>query len=288
MGRRLRLASAGLAISAVVGACGSSTPSVPGVPTTAATAPMVSSTDAGVRPHFDTVACPEDVTSDVVVSVSCGFLTVLEDRSKVNGRTIRVFVVRLDPPGGTTTRDPVVILGHLASQDGYGAMAAGGQRTHRVEYLIDPRGIGHSQPSLDCPEVVAAGPALAGLRLRDAARRTTTLAAVKACHDRLVGQRIDLDAYGLAANAEDLEDLRTTLGIASWNLITNGSASRLAFEVARRYPIGIRSLFIDSPSLPEPNLRRSGRQLSISRSRGWSQCAPPKRPVRATIRTPTR
>ena len=149
-------------------------------------------------------------------------------------------------------------------------MAAGGQRTHQVEYLIDPRGIGHSEPSLDCPEVVAAGPALAGLRLRDAARRTTTLAAVKACHDRLVGQRIDLDAYGLAANAEDLEDLRTTLGIVSWNLITNGSASRLAFEVARRYPIGIRSLFINSPSLPEPKSRddRAGSSRSLDLAAG--------------------
>jgi pimeloyl-ACP methyl ester carboxylesterase len=247
---------------------------VTAVPTTVAKAPNVSSAEAGVRPHFDAVACPDDVTSDVVVSLSCGYLTVLEDRSRPNGRTIQVFVVRLDPPGGTTTADPVVILGHLASQDGYGAMAAGGQRTHRVEYLIDPRGIGHSQPSLDCPEVVAAGPALAGLRLRDAARRATTLGAVRACHDRLVSQGIDLGAYGLAANAEDLEDLRTTLGIASWNLITNGSASRLAFEVAGRYPMGLRSLFIDSPSLPEPNLATIGPvALDLSISRLVAMCA---------------
>ena len=136
-------------------------------------------------------------------------------------------------------------------------MAAGGQRTHRVEFLIDPRGIGHSQPSLDCPEVAAAGPSLAGLRLRDAARRTMTLAAVNACHDRLVGQGIDPAAYGLAANAADIEDLRIALG-SPLEPHPLGSASRLAFEVARRYPFGLRSLFIDSPSLPEPDFLTIG------------------------------
>ena len=135
-----------------------------------------------------------------------------------------------------TTKTYIVILGHLASQDGYGAMAAGGQRTHRVEYLIDPRGIGHSEPHLTVRR--SSQP----VRTRRVFACETQLGgprhslAVKACHDRLVGQGIDLGAYGLAANAEDLEDLRTTLGIGSWNLITNGSASRLAFEVARRYP----------------------------------------------------
>ena len=132
-------------------------------------------------------------------------------------------------------------------------MAAAGQRTNRVEYLLDPRGIGHSIPSLDCPEVAAAGADLVGLRQRDPARRDTLLSAVRACHDRLTGQGIDPAAYDLTANAQDIEDLRTTLGIASWNLISNGSASRLAFEVARRFPGGLRSVFIDSPSLPDPD-----------------------------------
>ena len=187
------------------------------------------------------------------MTVSCGFLTVLEDRSGASAGTIDIFVLRIEPPGGTTTEDPILVLGHLASQDGYGAMAAAGQRTNRVEYLLDPRGIGHSIPSLDCPEVAAAGADLVGLRQRDPARRDTLLSAVRACHDRLTGQGIDPAAYDLTANAQDIEDLRTTLGIASWNLISNGSASRLAFEVARRFPGGLRSVFIDSPSLPDPD-----------------------------------
>src|SRR5207249_3347679 len=102
-------------------------------------------------PSFDAAPCPDDVTNQVVISSSCGFLTVLEDRSKPAGRTVQLFVARFDPPGGTTTVDPVVTLGHLASQNDYGGMSPAGQRTHRVLYLLDPRGIGHSKPSLDCP-----------------------------------------------------------------------------------------------------------------------------------------
>jgi pimeloyl-ACP methyl ester carboxylesterase len=210
----------------------------------------------------------------VVVAVSCGYLTVLEDRSRPDGRTIQVFVVRIEPPGGTTTPDPVLALGHLASQDGYGSMTGAAERTHRIEYLIDPRGIGHSKPSLDCPEVAAAGPALAGLRLSDSARTAMLLDAVRACRDRLVGQGIDLAAYDLAANAADIEDLRTALAIKRWNLLTTGDASRLALEVAHRYPAGIRSLFIDSPSLPTPDFLTIGpTALDLAISRLVAACA---------------
>jgi pimeloyl-ACP methyl ester carboxylesterase len=236
-------------------------------------APSAASAGA-FRPSFDAAPCPDDVTNEVLTPATCGFLTVLEDRSKPDGRTIQLFVARLDPPGGTTTVDPVINLGDLASLDDYAGMSPVAQRTHRVLYLLDPRGIGHSTPALDCPEVPAVGPELAGFRLRDPARRTILLDAVAACHDRLVGQGIDLAAYDIAANANDLEDLRTTLGIASWNLMTDGSASRLAFEVARRFPQGLRSLIIDSPSLPTPDFLTIGpAALDLAISRIVAACA---------------
>jgi pimeloyl-ACP methyl ester carboxylesterase len=236
--------------SAIVLAC-ASTPQVPAPTPTSDVAQLP--TSAPSHATFAASACPDDVTSQVVVPVTCGFLTVPEDRGKPDGGTVQVFVVRFDPPGGTTTADPVIVLGHLATQDGYGDMASAGQRTHRVEYLIDPRGIGHSTPSLDCPEVALVASPAAGLRLRDAARTTLLTTAIAACHDRLVGQGINLSAYGLAAQAADIDDLRTAFGLGNWNLMTNGDASRLAFEVSRRYPDGLRSLMIDSPSLPSPD-----------------------------------
>lgn len=270
----IRMAAFGLATALIVEACGSTAPSVATAAPASGTASPSVPAETVFRPHFAATPCPDDVTSDVVVAVSCGYLTVLEDRTRPDGQTIQVFVVRIEPPGGTTTPDPVLALGHLASQDGYGSMTGAAERTHRIEYLIDPRGIGHSKPSLDCPEVAAAGPVLAGLRLSDSARTAMLLDAVRACHDRLVGQGIDLAAYDLAANAADIEDLRTTLAIKRWNLLTTGDASRLALEVARRYPAGIRSLFIDSPSLPAPDFLTIGpTALDLSISRLVTACA---------------
>lgn len=244
-----------LAVVLLIAGCSAVPPT--GVPSTT---PKSTAPTSGLPfvPTFAKQSCPDDVTANVVIPVSCGYVTVLEDRSKPAGRTIQLFVARFDPPGGTTTLDPVITLGHLASQDGYGDMGGGGQRTHRVLYLVDPRGIGHSTPSLDCPEVPLVGPQLAGLRLRDPARNAILIGAVTACHDRLVAQGVALEAYDLAANAADLEDIRKALGISQWNLMTNGDASRLAFEVARRYPAGLRSLIVDSPSLPSPDFLTIG------------------------------
>jgi pimeloyl-ACP methyl ester carboxylesterase len=220
--------------------------------------PSAPASQAAFAPTFAAAPCPDDVSTNVVIGVTCGFVTVLEDRSQPAGRTIQLFVAHFDPPGGTSTPDPIITLGHLASQDGYGEMSGGGQRTHRIQYLTDPRGVGHSQPSLACPEVPEIGPDLTALRLRDPARAELLRSAVKACHDRLVGQGIQLADYDLAANAADLDDIRAALGIRKWNLMTNGDASRIAFEVARRYPNGLRSLIVDSPSLPSPDFLTDG------------------------------
>jgi pimeloyl-ACP methyl ester carboxylesterase len=252
VGRRL---FASIVVAALVtAACDTAVPSLP-APSSGHPA---SSSPAAFNPTFAEAPCPEDVSANVVIGVTCGFVTVLENRSQPAGRTIQLFVARFDPPGGTSTPDPIITLGHLASQDGYGEMSGGGQRTHRLQYLTDPRGVGHSIPSLDCPEVPAVGPELAGFRLRDPARAEILRKAVAACHDRLVGQGITLADYDLAANAADLDDIRVALGLKQWNLMTNGDASRVAFEVARGYPAGLRSLIIDSPSLPSPDFLTVG------------------------------
>lgn len=239
----------------LLAACGPSTMSAPAsAAATGAGATTSPFAAPAFTPVFASAPCPEDIIAVVVDPPACGYLTVLEDRSRPTGRTIRIFVARIDPPGGTTTPDPMLGLGgSLGEQVEYGGVAPGAARTHRQLYVVDMRGIGHSEPGLDCPEVRAAGPALAGLPLADPAHRTTLVAAVRACHDRLTGAGIDLAAYDLAADAADLEDLRTTLGIARWNVGANGTSSRIGFELAARYPDGIRAMYADSPALPAPD-----------------------------------
>ncbi len=131
------------------------------------------------RPTFEKVACPADVTDEIIYVATCGYLHVLEDRSKPDGRTIELFVIRIEPPGGTATPDPILVLTNLGERIGYAGVSATGQRTHRVTYVLDTRGVGHSEPSLDCPEVLAAGPALVGLRLGDTDHRVALAATAQ-------------------------------------------------------------------------------------------------------------
>jgi len=202
-------------ISALVmsGCASSPTPQ----PSSSAVNPTTAPTAADAfRPRFEAAPCPDDVSGAVVYSISCGYLTALEDRSQPAGRTVRVFVVKIDPPGGTTTPDPMIVVSDrtFGALPDYGGLCC---RMHRVEYVVDPRGSTHSQPSLDCPEVEAVSPKLVALRLGDPANASILREAVQACHDRLVGQGIDLSAYDVAADAADIEDLRVAVGIERWN-----------------------------------------------------------------------
>ena len=88
--------------------------------------------------------------------------------------------------------------------------------------------------------------------------RPAFLDAVAVCHDRLVAQGVDLSAYNLANSAADAEELRLALGIEEWNLITLGSASRISFEIIRRYPEHIRAAVFDSPDVPQVDLFSEG------------------------------
>ena len=226
------------------GACGSNpTPK----PSSAAVPDETVATPATFTPTFAAAPCPDDVSGEVVYSISCGYLTVLEDRSRPAGRTVRGFVVRIDPPGGTTTPDPMVMVGdgNFGSRPDYGGL---GGRMHRVEYVIDRRGSAHSEPNLDCPEVTTVSPTLAGLRFGDPAHAASLHDAVGACHDRLTSQGIDVAAFDLAAGAADVEDLRVVLGIGRWNAIAYGTSSRQAFEVGLySRPVSARSSSIRRP-----------------------------------------
>jgi pimeloyl-ACP methyl ester carboxylesterase len=224
---------------------------------------------AGFRPTFQQTPCPTEITTVVLTSVSCGFLTVLEDRSDPEGRTIRLLVTRIQPPGGNPSPDPVLTLGiDLGDTPDYAGFAPGAQRYNRELILLDQRGTGHSEPTLGCPEVASIGELLVGKRLSDPAARQDLRSAVESCHARLTSEGVELAAYNLAENAADVEDLRRALEFDLWNIASYGSASRVALEVARRFPGNIRAMWLDTPQFPEVDeltLGIDGTRLALQR-----------------------
>ena len=201
------------------------------------------------HPAFESAPCPDDVTAVLVVPVSCGYLTVLEDRSGGSGRTIRLFITKVEPAGGHPAPDPVAILVHdIGSWPEYGGLSP---HFNREVYIIDGRGSGHSEPSLACPEVERLAPSLLEVSISDPGARGDLTDAVRACRDRLSGQGIDLSAYTIEQMAADVEDLRQALGIDTWNLQSWTSSARVMLEVMKDYPEHIRTSVLISPEFPQ-------------------------------------
>jgi pimeloyl-ACP methyl ester carboxylesterase len=165
---------------------------------------------------------------------------------------LRLFVVRFLPPDERPRPDPVLIVGgDIGALPDYGGLQAEAARLHRVVYVLEQRGVGHSRPELSCPEVDRVSSQGLVEPTNDPALRRRFMAAVGECRSRLAADGIEPQDFDLAAMAADVEDLRRALRISSWNLAAYGSMSRLALEVIREYPDQVRAAYLDSPQFPQ-------------------------------------
>jgi pimeloyl-ACP methyl ester carboxylesterase len=111
--------------------------------------------------------------------------------------------------------------------------------------IFDQRGVGLSEPALECPEWEQAL-----YDLLDEPDPNVTLQAgfdaMMACRDRLVSEGHTLSAYTTRQNAADVDGLRVALGYDQVNLYGGSYGSLLAQAVMRDHPEGIRSVVMNS------------------------------------------
>ena len=193
-------------------------------------------------------------------SVTCGYVSVPADHSNPQGARIRLAVVIFKNPNAHRAPDPVIFLqggpGGRVIQDFAPAMITGtnpsnGQISLPIQFgahdliMVDQRGTGFSQPSLQCPEVV-------NLQYQTDVSLTAQQQAdeqnqqLGVCHKRLVGQGINLNEYTSLSDAADIHDLISALGYKQVDLYGVSYGTRLALEIMRSYPQGIRSVVLDS------------------------------------------
>jgi pimeloyl-ACP methyl ester carboxylesterase len=189
--------------------------------------------------------------------IECGRVVVPEDRTKPTGRAIRLAVAILRSHSADPAPDPVVYLaggpgGPVLPFLGLpGALAPfAPYLAERDVVLFDQRGVGLSEPSLDCPEMAAARDAILAAGDAETAGALEASAAA-ACRARLAGLGIDLAAYTTAASAADVDDLRQALGYEQVNLLGISYGTRLALTVLRDHPAGVRSAVLDSTLAPQ-------------------------------------
>ena len=205
----------------------------------------------GFRPTYQPAACPAEIATIVLTDVSCGTLTVLAHHGDPNHGKLKLFVARIQPGTSRPAPDPVLSLGgDLGVAPDYVTLGAQTAGLGREVIVLDVRGTGRSEPSLVCPEVDTLPSSPMSVPVDDPRTRSEFLAAIAACHDRLVSQRIDLTAFDLREMAADAEDLRAALGIDRWNLLATGTTSRIVLETLRRHPDHVRAAVLDSPEWP--------------------------------------
>lgn len=219
---------------------------VPDEPTAAPDEPTAEAS----KPAYEQVDCRFEVPDGY--EVECGDLTVPEDRSKADGKTIKIHAAVFKSKSKQPLPDPVVYLeggpgGHsldaipFSFEDRFAPFLE-----QRDFIMFDQRGIGYSKPALDCTEIVdLAYETLDQDLSADESNKLYGEATMK-CRERLAGEGVNLAAYTSAANAADLNDLRIALGYDEWNLYGISYGTRLALTEMRDFPEGIRSVILDS------------------------------------------
>ncbi len=210
---------------------------------------------AGYAPTFAVTDCPERVIGPATHQITCGYLTVPEDRSDPSGRQIRLFVVRYEPIEPTTSPPVIYAGGDLGTPYDYFGLTTMADHLNGPEVIaLEPRGTGFSEPNLSCPEVDALSPQTLTTPISDPVLRRAFLEAVNACHARLAGQGVNLSAYTVEESGADLLDLVQALDLQSWDVLTKGSASRIVFAAMRSDPPGLRSVIAASPEFPDTDI----------------------------------
>ena len=197
---------------------------------------------------FEEADCPFDVLEDTVVE--CGFVVVPEDYSNPNGPTIRLAVAVLKDQSEEHQPDPVIVLSggpgeKIVANAPDLAQVLAPIHPNRDLILFDQRGVGLSEPALECPEFVQALFDLLDEPDPEVALQTQ-FEALMACRDRLVSEGHNLSAYNTVQNGADVSGIRIALGYDQVNLYGGSYGSLLAQAVMRDYPEGIRSVVVNS------------------------------------------
>lgn len=208
---------------------------------------------AEFTPTYEESECPFDTPSNIDKEhLLCGLVTVPEDHRWPGGPTIQLAVAIFKDDGDEQAHhaDPLIVLAggpgqKLLEQAVPVADLLAPLHAGRDLILYDQRGVGFSDPALDCPEFVAA--LHKNLNETDAnLAAKNSFEGLMACRDRLVAEGHNLGAYTTWQSAADVDMIRRALEYERINIYGGSYGSLLAQAVMRDHPQHVRSVVMDS------------------------------------------
>ena len=229
------------------------------------------------QPEFVGTRCPMlwlDRTRPV--QVDCGYVSVLEDRGRPDGNVLKLAVARLRGSLRSPHPDPVI---YLAGGPGDSALEQTARFIHDARFiweerdliLLDQRGVGHSEPRLECPDYRRKRLEVRELVLDPDEALQREVEAMLACKRTLSEQGIDVwedaytpeavaadvvevaeamgyevvDAYTPEAVAADVVEVAEAMGYEVYNLYGTGFGSNVALGIMRDFPGNVRAVILD-------------------------------------------
>jgi pimeloyl-ACP methyl ester carboxylesterase len=180
--------------------------------------------------------------ADLTRAARCGTLSVPENPDKPGGRRLTISVAVIPAMHTPRRADPIVVLQGGPGEDSISSAGFFAERfapllDDRDLLLVDQRGTGKSG-ALPCVLYSAGDPAAS---LRD----VFPVAAVKRCAQRLEA-RADLTQYTFDRFANDLEQVRRSLGYGALNLYAGSYGTRAAQVYMRSFPASVRTAYLGS------------------------------------------
>jgi pimeloyl-ACP methyl ester carboxylesterase len=197
-------------------------------------------------------------------TIRCGRLRLSQDRAAPDGLQVELPFALVRAESAHPQPDPLV---YVVGGPGGSALAEFGAvygwfrglRRDRDLIVYDQRGTLLSHPVLDC-SASSSTTETAQDRVRAAAHVPAAYGPVDAndrailrCADTLQAAGIDLAHYDTPTHAQDLLDLVHALGYTEFNLYATSYGTRLALEVMRLAPSGLRAVVLDSVLPPQVN-----------------------------------
>lgn len=208
-------------------------------------------------PAYETVGCPTDAEiPDLILGITCGSLKVPENRYLPGSREVVLSVITLPARSPNKKPDPIVYLDGGPGGDALSSLPLwyneSGLLNERDIIVVAQRGTYFAGPKLDCRESRALTFPQLSQDPDNADAVADRLEATGKCRHRLQNDA-QLWTYNTREIAHDIADLRVAMGIPEWNLLGISYGTRVALEVARDFPDGIRSIILDSNYPPGIN-----------------------------------
>lgn len=204
-------------------------------------------------PTFERAVCPFDVPDRLREGqdVVCGYVTVPANHTNPTADETARLAVAIFKATRTATADPIFYLdggpGTWTLVDAADILEGIAllHQTHDV-ILFDQRGVGFSEPNLDCPASTTQAYALLAEPLSARAIDTALAQTIIQCGQDLAAQGINLAHFTTRESAADVKAIRQALGYETINLYGVSYGTRVALTVMRDFPDHLRAVVLDS------------------------------------------